>query len=80
MLTTMALVCLFSFQDLENTKVQVLFLSKGNVCQSMYMKAIFNSIKEHKMQEFVECASKVWFSALIKIFLVSSCLVSVTYY
>lgn len=50
-------------QDLENTKVRVLFVSEGNVCRSVYAEAIFNSlIEEQGMQEFVECASKVRFS------------------
>lgn len=62
MLTAEVSVCLLSLQDLENTKVRVLFLSEGNVCRSVYAEAIFNSlIGEHGMQEFVECASKVWF-------------------
>ncbi|KAG0588345.1 hypothetical protein KC19_2G236400 [Ceratodon purpureus] len=45
--------------DLENRKVRVLFLSEGNLFQSVYAEAIFNSlIEEHGMQDFVECVSK----------------------
>ncbi|KAL2630983.1 hypothetical protein R1flu_015669 [Riccia fluitans] len=43
----------------DDGKVQILFLSEGNVCRSVYAEAILTDLlHQHNMQDMVKCSSK----------------------
>lgn len=47
-------------RETDSSKANVLFLSEGNVCRSVYAEAIFSTmLAERGLDQVVACASKV---------------------
>ncbi|KAG6558124.1 hypothetical protein Mapa_000305 [Marchantia paleacea] len=48
-----------SSDSVDDDRIQILFLSEGNICRSVYAEAIFSDLlRQHYLEDLVKCSSK----------------------